>query len=179
MKQSPAREIEELQSALHDRHLSKAEYIRVQAVLMRKLKQKRSVIARLVGKSLSVVEDWITAYHHRGLEGLKTKKRKVQPRSLLTNAQRHSLVKLLRKQPRIVGINTENYWNMPAVRHLVQRETGVAYKSVNAYRRLLAEAGLSYQKVEQVDVHRNKHHHDDFKKQFEAKVKGGRISMWW
>lgn len=179
MNQSSAREIEELQSALHDRHLSKAEYIRVQAVLMRKLKQKRSLIATLIGKSLSVVEDWITAYNHHGLAGLKTKKRLVQPRSLLSNTQRRSLTRLLRKQPKTLGINAEKYWSMPAVKQLVKRETGVVYRGVNAYRHLLRAAGLSYQKVEQVDVHQKKQSHDGFHKQFEAKVKGGRISMWW
>ncbi len=75
--------IEELQSALHDSNLSKAEYIRVQAVLMRKLKQRRNLIAQMVGKSKSVVEDWITAYNHHGLAGLKTKKRLKQPRAKL------------------------------------------------------------------------------------------------
>ena len=175
MNQSSAREIEELQSALHDRHLSKTEYIRVQAVLMRKLKQKRSVIAQLVGKSLSVVEDWITAYNHRGLAGLKTKKRLVQPRSMLSNTQRCSLIKL----PKTVGGNTEKYWSMQAGKQLVKRETGVVYKGINAYRKLLRGAGLSYQKVEQVDFHQKKQPHDGFQKQFETKVKGGRISMWW
>jgi transposase len=68
---------------------------------------------------------------------------------------------------------------MDAVNQLVERETGVIYKSVNSYRKLLDEAGLSYQKVEFVDKHQNQQLHDDFQQQFEAKVKGGRISMWW
>ena len=179
MNKFPARMIEELQSALHDASLTKAEYIRVQAVLMRKLKQKRVLIARMVGKSHSVVEDWITAYHKNGLDGLRTKKRLTQPRSLLSNDQRHRLQTLLKKQPKTLGINREKYWSMEAVKTLVKRETGVVYKGINAYRKLLRDAGLSYQKVEQIDHHQNRQSHDGFTKQFEAKVKGGRISMWW
>jgi len=174
-----AQMITELQSALHDLKLSKAEYIRVQAVLLRKLKQKRSLIARMVGKSMSVVEDWITAYNHQGLSGLKTKKRLTQPRAKLTLTQRQHIKTLLKKKPCEVGIGTEPYWTMTTVKQVVQRETGVVYKSINACRRLLREAGLSYQKVEFVDKHKNKGRHDGFKKQFAAKVKGGRISMWW
>ncbi len=174
-----AQVITELQSALHDRTLSKAEYIRVQAVLLRKLKQKRSLIARMVGKSMSVVEDWITVYNHHGLSGLKTKKRLTQPRAKLTLTQRQHIRTLLKKKPRDIGIGKEAYWTMTTVRQVVKRETGVVYKSINACRRILHEAGLSYQKVEFVDNHKNQGNHDGFKKQFEAKVKGGRISMWW
>lgn len=174
-----AQMITELQSALHDRKLSKAEYIRVQAVLLRKLKQKRGLIAQMVGKSMSVVEDWITAYNHHGLSGLKTKKRLIQPRAKLTLTQRKQLRALLKKKPCDIGMGEEAYWTMNTVRKIVQRETGVVYKSINACRRLLHEAGLSYQKVERVDHHQNQKNHDGFKKQFEAKVKGGRISMWW
>ena len=88
MKKITAQEIEELQSALRDSGLSKAEYVRVQAVLMRKIGQRRKIIAQLVGKSLSSVEDWITEYNQRGLLGLMTRKRKTQPRSKLSQRQR-------------------------------------------------------------------------------------------
>lgn len=171
--------IAELQSALHDPTLSKAEFVRVQAVLLRKRKQKRTIIAELTGKSVSVVEDWITAYHQRGLSGLRTKKRSTPARSQLTNHQRKQLCILLQKKPSETGIAQEEYWRMGLVKQLVERETGVVFRSENSYRSLLDEAGLSYQKVEQVDTHQDTGKHAGFKKQFEAKVKGGRISMWW
>jgi transposase len=174
-----AQMVRELQSALHDRDLSKAEYIRVQAVLMRKLKQKRSLIAALLGKSLSVVEDWITAYHRLGLPGLRTKKRLTQPRSKLSLKQRQNICRFLKRKPRLAGIGQEDYWSMAAVKQLVAKETGIVYKSLNSYRKLLNAAGLSYQKVEFVDKHRDKKTHKGFKQQFEAKIKGGNISMWW
>ena len=100
--------IAELQSALHDPSLSKAEYIRVQAVLMRKLKQHRAFIARMVGKSPSVVEDWITGYNHHGLSGLRTKKRQQQPRALLTPKERKHLCAYLNKKPCTIGMGEEN-----------------------------------------------------------------------
>jgi transposase len=171
--------IVELQSALRDPNVSKAEFVRIQAVLMRKKKQKRSFIAQMVGKSMSVVEDWITAYNKQGLPALKTHKRLIQPRSQLTLLQQQTICRLLKKKPCDVGIGQEDYWTMRAVKHLVGQETGVTYKSVNAYRRLLNKAGMSYQKVEFVDKHKSQENHDGFKKQFETKVKGGRISMWW
>lgn len=179
MKKTAQEMIAELQSALHDPLLSKAEFIRVQAVLLRKRKQKRMMIAELIGKSVSVIEDWITAYHQHGLEGLRTKKRLSQPRAKLTGTQREKLCRLLKKKPSEAGIGTEEYWTMAAVKQMVERETGLVYKSMNSYRKLLDEAGMSYQKVEFIDKHKNQESHDGFKKQFEAKVKGGRISMWW
>lgn len=171
--------IAELQSALHDPSLSKAELVRVQAVFLRKKKQKRAMIAELLGKSASVVEDWITAYHKHGLDGLRTKKRAFPARSKLTAQQRGRVCAFLKKKPSEVDISPEDYWRMGLVKKLVERETGVVFRSENSYRKLLDEAGLSYQKVEFVDKHKNQEAHDGFKKQFEAKVKGGRISMWW
>lgn len=146
---------------------------------MRKLKQKRSLIAAVVGKSIHAVEDWVVAYNHRGVEGLRTKKTSRPSREKLTTAQREKLRALLKKKPCDVNSGTEEYWIMAAVKNLVEKETGVVYKSVNSYRKLLAEAGMSYQKVEFVDKHQKQEVHDAFQKQFEAKVKGGRISMWW
>lgn len=171
--------IAELQSALHDSSLSKVEFVRVQAVLLRKKKQKRAMIAELLGKSVSVVEDWITAYNQRGLVGLKTKKRAVPARAKLTPRQRKTLCILLKKKPSEVGVALEEYWRMGLVKQIVERKTGVIFRSENSYRKLLDEAGLSYQKVEFEDQHKNQSNHDGFQKQFEAKVKGGRISMWW
>lgn len=171
--------IAELQSALHDSMLSKTEFVRVQAVLLRKKKQKRAMIAELLGKSVSVVEDWITAYNQRGLAGLRTKKRAIPARAKLTPQQRRKLGTLLKQKPSEVGIAPEDYWRMGLVKKLVEYKTGVVFHSENSYRKLLDEAGLSYQKVEFEDKHKNQENHDGFKKQFETKVKGGHISMWW
>lgn len=171
--------IKELQSALQDRELPKTEYVRVQAVLLRKKGYQRKVIADMVGKSIHAIEDWVVAYNHQGLTGLRTRPTSRPSRAKLTPTQRTHLQLWLKKQPVRVGIGEESYWTMGAVKQLVKRETGVVYKSVNAYRKLLAEAGLSYQKVEFVDKHQNQEGHDGFKKQLEAKIKGGRISMWW
>lgn len=171
--------IAELRSALRDPALSKAEFIRVQAVLLRKKRQKRTMIAELLGKSVSVVEDWITAYNQRGLIGLRTKKRAIPSRAKLNPRQRKTLCALLKKKPSEVSIATEEYWRMGLVKKLVEHKTGVVFRSENSYRKLLEEAGLSYQKVEFEDQHKNQANHDGFQKQFETKVKGGHISMWW
>ena len=171
--------ITELQSALHDQKLSKAEYIRVQAVLMRKKKISRQETAEIVGKSIHAIEDWVTAFNAKGIDGLRTVPTSRPSRAKLTPGQREKIHTFLKKKPCDVGIGEEEYWTMRTVKQLVEKETGVVYKSVNAYCKLLNEAGMSYQKVEFVDKHKDQGKHDEFKKQFESKVKGGRISMWW
>lgn len=171
--------IKELQSALHDRELSKTEYVRVQAVLLRKKGYRRKIIAEMVGKSIHAVEDWVVAYNHRGLEGLRTHVPATPNHTALSNQQREKLCTLLKKKPSDLGIDEEEYWTMGTVKQLVERETKVVYKSDNSYRKLLLQAGMSYQKVEFEDKHKNRSNHDGFKKQFESKVKGGIISMWW
>jgi len=171
--------IEELQLALHDQGLSKTEFIRVQAILLRKKGFERKVIAEIVGKSIHAIEDWVVAYNHHGVEGLRTHTPVTPNHTSLSNQQREKLWALLKKKPCDLKIGEEEYWTMATVKQLVERETKVVYKSDNSYRKLLRQAGMSYQKVEFEDKHKNQANHDEFKKQFEAKVKGGHLSMWW
>lgn len=178
-EKNKAEEIEEIQSFLRDPQTTKTEYIRGQAVLLRKKGYRRQEIAEIVGRSIHGVEDWIIAYNQEGKEGLKTKKREIQPRSKLRPEQRGAICDKLKRSPYEVGIAEEDYWRMELVKELVRRETGVEYRTVKAYTSLLAEAGLSYQKVEFVDHKKKKGSGEEFKKQAEMKIKKGGISMWW
>ena len=171
--------IKELQSALHDPALTKTEFVRVQAVLLRKKKFKRALIAEMVDKSKDAVEDWIVAYNKKGIEGLKTKKRLVYPSSKLTTEQRNTIILLLQKKPSDVGIAQEDYWRIALTKRLVERETKVIYKSKTSYRKLLYDAGMSYQKVEFIDHHKNTTEPKTFKQRLKTKLKKGGISMWW
>jgi transposase len=171
--------IAELQSALHDPKLTKTEFVRVQAVLLRKRKFKRSLIAQMVDRSSSVIENWISAYNKKGIDGLRTRKRISSATAKLTVEQKQRIISLLQKKPSETGIAQEEYWRMSLVKLLVERETGVIYKSENSYRKLLFSADLSYQKVEFIDHHKDTSTHKGFKKRLEAKLKKGAISMWW
>src|SRR3989338_5631520 len=98
-----AQMIVELQSALHDSSLSKTEYIRVQAVLMRKNKISRHKTAQIIGKSIHAIEDWVTAYNNGCISNLRTKKPIRHSRAKLTFKQREKIHLLLKKKPCDLG----------------------------------------------------------------------------
>lgn len=173
------REILKLEKTLRDNSLKKAEYIRVQSVLLRKKGYSRGKIVEITGKSLSSIEDWITAFNKRGIDGLRTKKRESAPNALLTREQKDKIGKIIRsKKPKEVGLNSE-FWDIPSLRELVRKEFKVEYQSNESYRRLLHYGGLSYQKVEFVDRRRNEEEVSNFKKRLETRLKKGALSMWW
>lgn len=157
------REILKLEKALKGNSLKKAEYIRVQAVLLRKKSYSRSKIVEITGKSLSSVEDWITVFNKRGVIGLKTKKRESAPNALLTRKQKDKIKGIVNnKKPREVGL-TSDFWNIPRLNE--------------SYRKLLHYCGFSYQKAEFVDRRRDEKEVSHFKKHLETRLKKGVLSL--
>ncbi len=65
---STEEKIKELEEALSSPSLSKQEYLRVQAVLLKHRGYKRKEIALIVGKSFNALEEWITKYNKQGLD---------------------------------------------------------------------------------------------------------------
>lgn len=171
--------IEELQSALYNNKITKTEFVRIQAVLFRKKKLSRHETAAMVGKSIHALEDWVTAYNQKGIAGLMSNYPKHSGRAKLSQRQREKVKQLLLGSPKAVGIANEEYWRLDLVKKLVYQETKVRYESDSSYHRLMAEAGLSYQKVSFEDHRKDQGRRHGFRKQFEAKIKRGHISMWW
>lgn len=179
MKQQKNEQIKILKTALQEKGLSKAEYIRIQAVLLRKRGYGRSQVAEITNKSVSVIEDWITAFHKFGIKGLMTRKPARPGAAKLTSEQKNRIKKILRvKKPKEVGLSGD-FWNISLLRKLVKREFKMEYQHEDSYRRLLKYAGLSYQRVEFADRRRNEADIKEFKKRLKTKIKKGVISMWW
>ena len=173
------REILKLEKALRDNSLKKAEYIRVQAVLLRKKGYSRAKIVEITGRSLSSVEDWITAFNKKGVAGLKTKRRESAPNALLTRKQKDQISEIVNdKKPNEIGLQGD-FWNIPRLRELIKKEFKVEYQSNESYRRLLHHSGFSYQKAEFVDRRRDEKEVSHFKKRLETRLKKGGLSMWW
>lgn len=179
MKKTTAQMLRELETALVDKSLSKNEFIRVQAIMFRKKGLSRHETAAMVGRSIHAIEDWMTAYHQNGVNGLRSNYPKQSSQAKLSQRQRKKVIKLLQGTPKEADIADDQSWAISMVMDLVERETGVIYQSKTSYYTLLSEAGLSYQKVSFEDKRKDQDRHDEFHKQFEAKVKGGHISMWW
>jgi transposase len=160
-------------------NLSKQEYIRVNAVLLKKKKYTLKQIEDITGKAEVTVQNWITAYNKYGIDGLRTKKREVAPCAKLTNKEKDEIKQaIIGHKPSEKGY-AGDFWSVPALKRLVKDKYDVEYKSANAYRDLLHYCGFSYQKAEYVDRRKDNASQGHFRKRFEKKLKKGIISMWW
>lgn len=185
MKQTAQKEnqkqiISKLEKALKKLELSKAEYIRIQAVLLRKKGYPRKRIVEITGKSLSSVEDWLTLFHKKGIKGLLTKKPKRPGSAKLSYFQKDQIKKILTtKKPKDLKLG-EDFWDLLSLKRLVRKKYRLEYKSVTSYQRLMDYCGFSYQKVEFQDQRKPEDKKiRRFKKRFQGKLKKGAISMWW
>lgn len=177
-------QIDELQRALRDKTLTRREYLRVHSVLLRKKGYARKEIVRINSVSISFIEDWLAAYHKRGIAGLRSRKREIPPTYVLLRSQKDQIKKILheKEKPSDAGISVaqdEDYWSFATLRTLVKKLFNVEYESVDSYRRLFLYAKYSYQRVEYVDERRNESDGKDFKKRLKMKLKKGDMSMSW
>jgi transposase len=171
--------IRELERALDTLPLSKHEYLRVQAVILKKRGYRLKQIMDITRKKQVSIQKRITAYNKHGITGLLTKKRSVPTRYTLLASQKDYIKELITDHtPREYGI-PHDFWSVGSVKELVQNTYGVSYKSVKSYRELLKYCGFSYQKVVYQDKRKRNEDAGHFKKRFEKKLKKGVISMWW
>lgn len=174
-----AASIRDLERALDTLPLSKNEYLRVQAVLLKKRGYRLKQIIDITRKKQVSIQTWITAYNKHGIAGLLTQKRTTPTRYTLLASQKDHIKELITDhKPREYGI-PHDFWSVESVRQLVKETYGVRYKSAKSYRELLKYCGFSYQKVVYQDKRKRSEDAGHFKKRFEKKLKKGVISMWW
>ncbi len=180
MKKSALRfGLRSLERGLHGSGLSKAEYIRMQSVLMKKKGFSLKEIMSVTGKAQVSIQGWITEFNQHGIDGLKTKQRSHHPRSILSVQDKERIKQMMTgRKPHEYGYSGD-FWSVPVLKQLVKDKLKVEYKTAKAYRDLFAYCGYSYQKAEFVDKRKDSQSQWHFKKRFEQKLKKGGISMWW
>ncbi len=176
---SKQKDIKILKNALRNLDLSRQEYVRVQAVLLRKKGYRLKQITDISNKKLVTIQGWITCYNQSGIEGLKTKE-KAPSRYTLTKKQKERVKNLITgHKPEDYGLSSD-FWSASTLKQLVKDKFKTEYKTVKSYRELLKYCGFSYQKAEHMDKRKGDNiSQGHFKKRFEKKVKKGVISMWW
>lgn len=124
---------------------------RYQAVWLLSKGWKKDKVADVVGMSRDRIRQLVTLYHKDGLSGLKLKPAPGNHR-LLTNQQKLHIKKLITTHtPTQLGL-TGNFWNIPLIRELVKKETGLMYQDQDSYRRLLIWCGFSFHKPAKVNL---------------------------
>jgi transposase len=179
MRNENQQAIRELRGAFHDSGLSTAEHDRIHAVLLKKKGYALKQIVDITEKSEDAIQGWITSYHQRGLEGLKTKPRQTSAAAKLTKEQKTNVKKLVAgHKPAEYGYS-DDFWSVPMMRKLVKDRYGVEFATVRSYQKLLRFCGFSYQKAEYIDHRKDETAPEEFKVRLRKRLKKGAFSMSW
>lgn len=168
-----------LTRALRDPSLTKAEYIRVHAVLLKKKGYTLNQIIDITGHPLVTVQTWITAYNQRGIVGLRTKQRETSGAAKLTPKQKTHIKTLITgHKPTDYGYS-DDFWSVPMVKKLVKDQYQVEFETIRSYQKLLRFCGFSYQKAEYIDHRKDETDPKEFKVRLRKRLKKGVFSMSW
>lgn len=171
--------VKELTRALRDPSLTKAEYIRVHAVLLKKKGYTLNQVIDITGHPLVTIQTWITAYHQGGLAGLRTKPRETPPTAKLTKEQKTHIKELITgHKPTDYGYS-DDFWSAPMMKKLVKDQYGIEFKTARSYQKLLKACGFSYQKAEYIDHRKDETDPKKFKVRLRKRLKKGAFSMSW
>lgn len=131
--------------AFQPTHLTRAqleERRRLGAQLLRQGKLSQAEIARRLGVSRSAVSQWASQLAQDGPRQLQRRTSKGRP-AKLTNEQKHTLLRLLKRGARNAGFPTER-WTLQRIQALIQCEFQVTYHPTYVAR-LLKQLGWSAQ----------------------------------
>ena len=123
---------------------SELERIRRKAVALVNSGMTQKAAAKQVGRSVSRVSKWVTAWKAGGDEALRAKPAPGAP-SKLTAEQRDDLLQRLGQSATAAGFDTP-LWTSPRIAALIEREYGVSYH-VHYIPELLKSLGWSCQKA--------------------------------
>lgn len=129
---------------------------RYQAIWLLAKGWKREKAAEVVGISKDRIRQLVTLYHQGGLLNLHLKPAPGN-HHLLTPKQKKHIKNLIKtKTPQDLGL-TGKFWNIPLLRELVKKETGLVYKDQDSYRRLFIFCGFTFHKPKKVNQRQSEH----------------------
>lgn len=112
-----------------------------------------ATISKFVDRKPSTITTWCKDWQERRMSSMYTGHAGNQNASTLTSTQRREIDMILAQPPSEMGLPGE-FWDIPAVSHLVYASFGVTYESDSSYHFLLRHAGLSFHKPEAHDKRR-------------------------
>lgn len=177
-KQTDKGVVRRLEQALTDHALSKQEYIRIQAVLMKKKGFTIAQIMQANGKNRTTIEGWITKFNQQSVQGLKTVPQAPRFVKLKPDQKRELKTLVYGHKPTEYGY-TQDFWSIPMVKDFIKTKFNVTYASEKSYQDLFAYCGFSYQKAEYIDHRKDETDPKRFKVRLRKRLKKGAFSMSW
>ena len=100
------------------------------------------IIAEMVERTGKTVREWLSEWRRYRLGSVVTGHAGGENAAKLRRAQKEELEEILSKPPSESGVRAE-FWDVPALRDVVQIRFGVEYRSDSSYRLLMRFLGMS------------------------------------
>ena len=101
------------------------------------------IIAEMVERAEETVREWLSEWRRYRLSSVVTGHAGNENAAKLKRAQKEELEEILGKPPSEAGVKA-GFWDVPALKDVVQIKFGVEYKSESSYRLLMHFLGMSF-----------------------------------
>ena len=111
-------------------------------------------VAEMVERAEGTVREWLSQWRQTRLSSVVTGHAVGGNAAKLKRAQKEELEEILRKPPSEAGVKA-GFWDVPALKDVVQIKFGVEYKSESSYRLLMHFLGMSFKLPDPFDKRRD------------------------
>ena len=148
---------------------------RYQAVRLYGTGYTTALIQDICGCTPRTLSNWVRAYRQRGLTALldhrlggnRARLTPEQIEAVQTKLHRYTPAQLLGREG---CVGEGQFWTVPDVARLLERDLGVVYESKTSYRTLMQNCGLSYQRPAKQYKSHSEAKVMDFEEQLEKKI---------
>ena len=112
------------------------------------------IIAEMVERTEKTVREWLSEWRRYRLGSVVTGHAGNENAAKLRRAQKEELEEILSKPPSESGVRAE-FWDVPALKDVVQIRFGVEYRSDSSYRLLMRFLGMSFKLPDPFDKRRD------------------------
>lgn len=128
--------------------------LKAEAVLYASRGVDLDIISEMVDRTQRTVKDWLSDWRQTRLQSVVTGHAGNENAAKLTRAQKTQLKEVLGMPPQESGIKAE-FWDVPALRDVVQARFGVQYASPSSYQLLMRFLGMSFKLADRFDKRRD------------------------
>ena len=112
------------------------------------------IIAEMVERAEETVREWLSEWRRYRLSSVVTGHAGNENAAKLKRAQKEELEEILGKPPSEAGVKA-GFWDVPALKDVVQIKFGVEYRSESSYRLLMHFLGMSFKLPDPFDKRRD------------------------
>ena len=140
---------------------------RARAIIMLEEKLPAVLIETITNYKREVVVKLRRLFIKKGYEALASKRKKAEPKSLLTRNQKNQIMDILNtRTPSDFGFNGYEFWTATILGHLIKEQYGVQYKSKTSLYLIFKKARFTFRKPKKQSEKKDEKRIIEWKEQF-------------